>query len=693
MNPAMAGLGALTKQGAQPTGKSPETMSQTMALAKQMSDMQLADVLAGKSMNIPQYVAMTEAMGRKQLRTAMQGMTAMGSAKQPTEREKLLSEMMPRQQQPQAPMSAPPQGAGLDQLPADNMQGLADGGIIAFSGKSGKQEVEEPDDFDVNNYQTDRDMGNAMRRRGQSFLGSVGEELGNFGRFIKNPFSSKDPKANYMRELEAQADRAPSEELLDIQRSNEASAFNKAYWDSPEGKKQLIQAQQRGEPNTIPPSKVMNEIYTLREGHPTLGALRAAQHMGLSRYDVERMQAAQENPTAALEEQQRREKENQPRAVMSPSTPVGGRPNNMPLGMSPDMLERLKGQKEQFIETMRGPAPGGNAGSFNLLNPGAVPPSYNPNARPSTPRRMTEAEAAQAEMLRAEAASPMGVAPPSSPAAAAPKTSAVPPKTGGTNTGGGPGGGGPGGGGPGGSGPGGGGPGGGGPGGSLAGTDLSRFAEKQADLLRPKERSKDYYEALTKPTEDIAKQVASGKEQAQGEFLMNIGAALMSTPNLGVALSKGVQAGLPGLAASRKEINALSKDQRDYQFNIAKAKEARDQGDEMLALNYLKLAEESKYHAGMVGAYMARATAGGGSDKLEQQLNIAAARLTQSDWEKHEKTLGTYGAKKVTPEQKQAFMQESYARNRAMMLGNTPPAAAGPKVYDNPGEDSMFRAP
>ena len=141
MNPAMAGLGALTKQNSQPTGRSPESMSQTMALAKQMSDMQLADVLAGKSMNIPQYVAMTEAMGRKQLRTAMQGVTAMGSAKQPTEREKLLSEMMPRQQPQQQMMSAPPQGAGLDQLPADNMQGLADGGIIAFAGKDNDQVV------------------------------------------------------------------------------------------------------------------------------------------------------------------------------------------------------------------------------------------------------------------------------------------------------------------------------------------------------------------------------------------------------------------------------------------------------------------------------------------------------------------------------------------------------------------------
>jgi hypothetical protein len=158
-------------------------------------------------------------------------------------------------------------------------------------------------------------------------------------------------------------------------------------------------------------------------------------------------------------------------------------------------------------------------------------------------------------------------------------------------------------------------------------TNLSKFATEQAELLRPKERNKDYYEALTKPTEDIAKLVASGKSQAQGEFLMNLGASLMSTPNIGIALSKGVQAGLPGLAASRKEINALTKDQRDYQFNIAKAKEARDQGNEMLALNYLKLADQVEFHAGSIGVGMARASA----DKTWGRTNITAQQGIK-DW-------------------------------------------------------------
>jgi hypothetical protein len=291
---------------------------------------------------------------------------------------------------------------------------------------------------------------------------------------------------------------------------------------------------------------------------------------------------------------------------------------------------------------------------------------------------MSEAEAAQAEMLRAEAASPMGVAPPSSPAAAAPKTSAVPPKTGGTNTGGGPGGGGPGGGGPGGGGPGGYG------GGSLAGTDLSRFAEKQAELLRPKERSKDYYAALEADNAESGKRIKSNKSQAQGEFLMNIGAALMSTPNIGVAISKGVQAGLPGLAASRKEINALTKDQRDYQFNIAKAKEARDQGDEMLALNYLKLAEESKHHAGMVGAYMARASGGGGSDKLKQQLDIAATTLTNKQWDAFVKAQGFRGSK-LTAADRDAFFKKNFPSNLSMMGGQGLEVDDDSDVFEKPG--------
>ncbi len=540
MNPAMAGLGALSKQTSQPTGRPPESMAQTMSLAKQMSDMQLADVLAGKSMNIPQYVAMTEAMGRKQLRTAMQGMTAMGSAKQPTEREKLLSEMMPRQQQPQAPMGAAPQSAGLDQLPADNMQGLglANGGIIAFAG-DGPQGQQVREDLNV-------DVMDRLRQ----------DDPNAFQRMMRRMFPSLVKDAKY-----------GSFAGTAIDPSSSSTVFTPSVKDVPF--------------------------------------------------------VTGENPETGVALPYRRQR---------------GASNAIPPDLSTRQAELLPKQDLSLLKPPPEPLPvaGGDVGSFQAADRDAAPAP--------------------------------GVAPPKPDAVAAPKV-------GGTNTSGS-----------------GGGSGAGGGGGSLAGTDLSRFAEKQAELLRPRERSKDYYEALTKPTEDIAKQVASGKEQAQGEFLMNIGAALMSTPNLGIALSKGVQAGLPGLAASRKEINALTKDQRDYQFNIAKAKEARDQGDEMLALNYLKLAEESKYHAGIVGAAMARATAGGGANTFGPKQYQAAMSNAQKEVDAKIGKMNPLD-KRAAEKNRDQLIEAAFTRNLEAYKTGAIPATQDPslELFEKPGGPILTR--
>lgn len=436
MNPATAGLGALpqsnTQPGNMPTGMPPQNMSATMALAKKMSDMQLADVLAGKNMDVPQFVAMTEAMGRKQLRTAMQGMTAMTTAKQPTEREKLLSEMMPRQPQ-QTIMSVPsqgaqpaPQGAGLDQLPADNMQGLghANGGIIAFSGDGPQgQQVKDP----RIQAEEDRDF---LRRAFEKTYGYMGD----IGNLVNTPY------------------------------------------------------------------RMLNNA-----------TIRGVNMLGANMKPIEEPGIFSESRKVIQNQAARQKKDRE--------------------GVDPT-------DASDFLRTLK-PA-------------GVAPPITN--TAPST----------------------TNTAPPTT-------NTALPAA------------------------------------GAGAGTDLASFAQKQADLLRPKERDADYYAALTRPIDDIANQVASGKEQAKGEFLMNLGAGLLSKPNLAMGLSEGVNRGLPGLAASRKESNALLKDQRDYQFNIAKAKEARDQGNEMLALNYMKLAEESKYHEAYVKALTARA---GGADKTWGRENI-----------------------------------------------------------------------
>jgi hypothetical protein len=128
-NAMPGGLGAILQQpGGAPKGASSRNMQQVVDIARKMSDMQLADVLSGKSLDVPQYVAMTEAMGRKSLRTAFQGAQAQQQAKQPSVKDRLMAEETQATQMAQAPQG------GIDQLPAPNMGSvdMAGGGIVAF---------------------------------------------------------------------------------------------------------------------------------------------------------------------------------------------------------------------------------------------------------------------------------------------------------------------------------------------------------------------------------------------------------------------------------------------------------------------------------------------------------------------------------------------------------------------------------
>lgn len=149
-NPMPAGLSALLKPDSTPRGMPSGSIQQIMNTARKMSDSQLADVLAGKSMDVPQYVAMTEAMGRKKLRTAMQGAQAQAQMQQPSVKDRLMVEeavspMMGQPMQGQMPVMAAE--GGLATLPAPNMDtvDMADGGIIAFNGEDNKQLVTQED--------------------------------------------------------------------------------------------------------------------------------------------------------------------------------------------------------------------------------------------------------------------------------------------------------------------------------------------------------------------------------------------------------------------------------------------------------------------------------------------------------------------------------------------------------------------
>jgi hypothetical protein len=146
-----AGLAAIAQPSQAPKGMSSGNMAQVMAMARKMSDAQLAEVLQGKSLSVPQYVAMTEAMGRKSLRTAMEGQQSMAQANQPSVKDKLLMGDQPQmpQSMSQQPVMAAEGGmmyadGGIADLPAPNMESMdmASGGIVAFNGEDNKQLVE-----------------------------------------------------------------------------------------------------------------------------------------------------------------------------------------------------------------------------------------------------------------------------------------------------------------------------------------------------------------------------------------------------------------------------------------------------------------------------------------------------------------------------------------------------------------------
>jgi hypothetical protein len=178
----MAGM-AFGQPANMPRGKPADTMGEIMALARKMSDGQLADVLAGRSMDIPQFAAMTEAMGRKSLRNAVQGAQAMARPKQPSVKDKLLAEA-----------SMP---AGLDQLPAPNMEpmGMADGGIIAFSGKDNDQLVEP--EFGTPEYDEKYGAPGSLKRKfkGIREYYQSPSSMEGVGRNISNTMSAMGPVA------------------------------------------------------------------------------------------------------------------------------------------------------------------------------------------------------------------------------------------------------------------------------------------------------------------------------------------------------------------------------------------------------------------------------------------------------------------------------------------------------------------
>jgi hypothetical protein len=192
-----AGLAAIAQPSQAPKGKSSGNMAQVMALARKMSDGQLAEVLQGKSLDVPQYVAMTEAMGRKSLRTAMQGQQAMAQANQPSVKDKLLMGDQPQMPQgmPQQPVMAAEGGlmyadGGIAGLSAPNMESMdmASGGIVAFQDNPNQPVREGMPGTDLTEEEKKQLVSNAYMQRVQAVT-NPGKAISDF--FANRPSSEE----------------------------------------------------------------------------------------------------------------------------------------------------------------------------------------------------------------------------------------------------------------------------------------------------------------------------------------------------------------------------------------------------------------------------------------------------------------------------------------------------------------------
>ena len=121
-----------------------------------------------------------------------------------------------------------------------------------------------------------------------------------------------------------------------------------------------------------------------------------------------------------------------------------------------------------------------------------------------------------------------------------------------------------------------------------------------ADLKDKHNRFQAMLDEHAKAAPERKKEIEDTRSQGVGQYMMNMGAALLANPQFGKAIQEGNTAGLAALNLSRKEAKDLQKDYRDYTFNMQKAAEAADQGNDELAQKYQSLASQHQNNIGTV---------------------------------------------------------------------------------------------
>jgi len=552
---------------------------------------------------------------------------------------------------------------GIDELPTNlptteddqtTDDVYASGGIIAFAG--------------------DGSQGQQVRDSGKSFWDTVDpskyKEDPAYKAFADSPDITDKTYKNY---LEMGNTPPLTEKELSDARYKNAHAVKDAYYASPEGKQDEIQAQQMGEPNLTLPSKILERADTEFVNDPEMGTRMTESRMGLRRGDLARMRGEDKSILTSVKEGASNlyDKVLGPKGISNilpegkPSTkyaqtnsPIPGLTGiasnvkdalmTSPLGRT--TVDKVSGISdvanktalrvklaEQYGPMALGTASGSDADQAmarQILNrlpnmsmeeltalakQKGLPASQVTLPSEKFTNRMSEAEAAQAEMLRAEAASPMGVA--ALPAAQNVRTSPNQPPAGqrgaapnGTTTA-----------------PTGtttaptgtttsaGGSRGNGAGGNVPSTlrEAEAIAGKSPAAAQAVSAVDRYMAMLEKNGESV------GREKKEALYMALISGGLAAAGGTSPNALANIAAGMvPAAQQYQKAISDIRKDDRARVEKLL----AAGMGKEKLAMELRKLGIEEKKVDALVNYYNARAGAAGGSGDAagERQLRLLA---------------------------------------------------------------------
>ena len=180
------------------------------------------------------------------------------------------------------------------------------------------------------------------------------------------------------------------------------------------------------------------------------------------------------------------------------------------------------------------------------------------------------------------------------------------------------------------------------------------------DLL--KRRSTYYLSKFEGMGAKKRKEIEKLKESGLGQFLMNISQGLLSKPGLAAGVSAGLPGAIQAASESRKEQLGRADLADQYDFNVAKAREASERGDMQSALQYAQLANQNNYQMRMVDMYDRR------NAIMSETGNLGKVQLglKNADTQAYNEAKTRFANMPMNKKNQAAF--DDYVRRRAQQL-------------------------